>query len=147
MVRGENWSESHNWICVKELGSDSGADSLQVRGWLAVPPHRVSPGRPIPTSCLLTDWHMGTLRLCYLQEILPTKIRKKKAETTVLFASLCEGPRRRCTKKKPAHMSFSPHPLSLLRICSRRITCKLTMRVCACQVVQSCPTLCDPVGL
>ena len=70
--------------------------------------------------------------------------KKKKGINYHLSASLCEGPRKRCTKKNPMHMSFPPHPLSLLLIWSRRITCKLMMRVCACQVVQSCLTLCNP---
>ena len=38
-------------------------------------------------------------------------------------------------KEEPhAYVSFSPHPRSLLLIWSRRITCKLMMRVCAYQV-------------
>ena len=72
--------------------------------------------------------------------------KKKKAGTTILSASLCEGPRKRDVQRRTPCICvfFSSSPFFLL-IWSRRITCKLMMCVCACQVVQSCPTLCDPV--
>ena len=90
---------------------------------------------------------MSTLRLCYPQGILPTKKKKKNKPELLFFLPPCvRDPGKEMYKEEPhAYVSFSPHPLSLLLIWSRRITCKLMMCVCACQVVQSCPTLCDPV--